>query len=281
MHEARRLARVAAEKRRVQYANSGQRLGGFGPARGGDIRKTIADAAQRRIDISKGCANTEADEGWRIKVEEEANRNGFRTKAEEDDANARAIEQAFIEMIQEEEQEKYGKSYTPPRADNSVGRRDLDKSGSTSMAPPPPPASIRPKPGPATPIRSPPSPEMLQQAQRETNGTWSCQICTLNNPPEYLCCDACGVERPSRSAPIVSSARDPGRTQPRGGSSSKPSSRLTADPNLERKTSVTSLTKLADVANTKPLGWNCHMCNTFMEQKWWTCSNCGQMKLNS
>ena len=281
MHEARRLARLAAEKRRLQYANSGQRLGGFAPSRGENIRKVIADAAQRRIDISRGCANNNADEGWRVKVEEEANRNGFRTRAEEEDANARAIEQAFIEMIQEEEQEKHGKSYTPPRPDNPMGRRGYDKTNDQPLMDPPTPPLVpsHSKPGSAAQTRSPSSSEKQPIAQSRANEPWSCPICTLNNPAEYLCCDACGVERSLPPVRATDSVNNLSKSRSITGGSLKLSSQQAA--NVKRKTSVTNLARLADSVNTKPIGWNCHQCGTFMESKWWTCSSCGTMKLSS
>ena len=45
--EAQRLARAAAEKRRVLQAGSGQRLGGAPIRPGQDVRRVIADAAER------------------------------------------------------------------------------------------------------------------------------------------------------------------------------------------------------------------------------------------
>src|SRR5438094_562187 len=53
--EARRIARAAAEKRRTLGAGSGQRLGGAPVRVGQDIRKVIADAAERRTRVTKGC----------------------------------------------------------------------------------------------------------------------------------------------------------------------------------------------------------------------------------
>ncbi|KAH8431860.1 metalloendopeptidase WSS1 [Aspergillus melleus] len=118
--EARRQARAAAEQRRALSAGSGQRLGGAPVLRGTDMRRVIADAAQRRIEVTKGCASG-ADNS--ADLAEEASRNGFLTKAEEDDANERAIMEAFIDLIEEEERERYGPSYIPPTQDNPAGPR--------------------------------------------------------------------------------------------------------------------------------------------------------------
>ncbi|KAL8640577.1 MAG: hypothetical protein Q9226_008734, partial [Calogaya cf. arnoldii] len=105
MHEAQRRARAAAEKRRTLAAGSGQKLGGSGIGRGTDMRKVIADAAQRRIDIMRGCADT--DSARVREIVDQTNKSGSKTKAEEDDADEEAIMLAYIDLVQEEEREKY------------------------------------------------------------------------------------------------------------------------------------------------------------------------------
>ena len=227
IHEARRRARAAAELRRAQSAGSGQRLGGRAVSRGTDIRRVIADAAQRRTAISKGCDSVGEDEGRKAAIVAEAGRNGFRTKAEEDDANARAIEQAYIELLQEEEREKWGKGYVPASGENPAG--------SQGQAPPVPTHS-KPRREPARPedtiqrkrrpvnfepndtvklepdddvklepenaVKLEPDDAMVDEMDSEL---WSCPVCTLNNEMQYLSCDACGVERP----PIYNKDLDP------------------------------------------------------------------------
>ncbi|KAI9886389.1 MAG: hypothetical protein M1823_001778 [Watsoniomyces obsoletus] len=108
MDEARRRARASAEKRKVINAGSGQRLGGVPVRRGTDIRQVIADAAQSRINVTKGCGSGAKDTKA---IVEQATKNGFRTQAEEDDANERAIMEAYIELLQEEEKGKWGEAY--------------------------------------------------------------------------------------------------------------------------------------------------------------------------
>jgi hypothetical protein len=101
LDEMRRQARIAAEKRRVSNANAGgHRLGGMPVIRGVDMRKVIADAATRRNSITEGCASGSTEAG---KLNHDAERGGFRTKAAEDDANDRAIAQALQELMEEEE----------------------------------------------------------------------------------------------------------------------------------------------------------------------------------
>ena len=106
-HEMRRLARASAEKRQAQSKltkGSGKRLGGT-PIHlmGGDIRNTIADQVTRRNTIDKGCGS-----GWKnaVKISDDNSNNTFKTKADEDDANDRAIAQALYELMEEEEERK-------------------------------------------------------------------------------------------------------------------------------------------------------------------------------
>jgi DNA-dependent metalloprotease WSS1 len=68
--------------------------------RGVDMRKVIADAATRRNSITEGCASGRTEAG---KLNQDAQQGGFRTKAEEDDANDRAIARALQELMEEEE----------------------------------------------------------------------------------------------------------------------------------------------------------------------------------
>lgn len=107
MQEMRRLARASAEKRRTQNKltkGSGQRLGGTPLHRqGGDVRQIIADQATRRTTINKGCASGRQDAG---KLSNDSANQTFKTKAEEDDANNRAIAQALYDLIEEEEEQK-------------------------------------------------------------------------------------------------------------------------------------------------------------------------------
>ncbi|KAI9679923.1 MAG: hypothetical protein M1817_004938 [Caeruleum heppii] len=118
MDEARRKARAAAEKRRVLSAGSGQRLGGSILRRGVDMRQVIANAAQRRLAVTQGCASGSQNSR---EIVDQATQNGFRTQAEEDDANERAIMQAYIELLHEDEKERWGDSYLQASAENPSG----------------------------------------------------------------------------------------------------------------------------------------------------------------
>ncbi|KAI9720408.1 MAG: hypothetical protein M1812_002914 [Candelaria pacifica] len=291
--EARRRARAAAEKRQVLTKGSGQKLGGASVGRGTDMRRVIADAATRRTTVTRGCASgTKESKG----IMDQASKNGFRTKAEEDDANEQAIIQAYIELLQEEEKEKWGDSYVPPSQANPAGNAydgqessDYAPERSTDRYSPPPrssPANSRPISRLVGESSSKARPDTLTNKRPTTNErpidlthsdeprrpsnsstpirtTWTCSICTLENPLNYLCCDACTTERPESITAEISSIEHPSNSRSSGSQSRLGTSRQPSK------------------AATKPLGWSCHQCGTFMGSQWWTCSSCGTMKLSS
>ncbi|KAF2875046.1 WLM domain-containing protein [Massariosphaeria phaeospora] len=105
LDEMRRQARLAAEKRKASTnANSGgHRLGGHSVTRGVDMRKVIADAATRRSSITDGCASGTAEAG---RLVDQAEQEGFRTRAEHDDATDMAIARALQDLMEEEEMQR-------------------------------------------------------------------------------------------------------------------------------------------------------------------------------
>ncbi|KAL3481145.1 WLM domain-containing protein [Aspergillus californicus] len=264
--EARREARAAAERRQVLYGGSGKRVGGTAVPRGSDMRKIIADAAQRRIEVTRGCASGAANSD---ELAEEASRNSFRTKAEEDDANERAIMQTYIDLIEQEERERYGPSYIPPSQENPAGPR-------TTLSPPIIPENTRPS-----------VPPLQQDAVDLTDDdssyadSWTCPTCTLLNPSNYLCCDACASERP-RPVNTRSVSGPPSTSGSSAGGQSKnkdPINRTVGQRSFKnRRTAAETLNGLEKNAQKRPLGWLCHSCGSFMETEWWTCSMCGTMK---
>ena len=273
MHEARRRARAAAEKRQALNAGSGQKLGGAPVRHGADIRKVIADAATRRITVTKGCASgTERSRG----LVEETTKNGFRTKAEEENANEEAIMQAYIELIQQEEREKYGEGYVPPSKSNPAGSQgraiSLDtESENEDEGPPPVPVDTKQN------QQQDSAPSIVVETTSTPPDSWSCEICTLVNPTNYLCCDACGTERPS------SSFKAPQPPLPRTAPRTAHPQTLQTSRNTTNKSSrsVSTLSALSAAESKKPLGWVCHRCGNFMENEWWTCAGCGSMKQSS
>ncbi|KAK4691449.1 DNA-dependent metalloprotease WSS1, partial [Lecanoromycetidae sp. Uapishka_2] len=279
MHEARRRARASAEKRQALNASSGQKLGGAPVRRGQDIRKVIADAAERRTRVTKGCSGSGLSKDRELELVRETNKNGFRTKAEEDDANEEAIMIAYIDLVQEEEKEKWGDAYIPPSWENPAGSQGgpaqiksepgtrPEASTSRNYGPKPPiPAATKPKPPPVIPAPLKPPPAQ--------NDTWTCDICTLVNPSNYLCCDACGTEPPSPPPQPKQTPLTTPSTQ------YKPSS--IRDSNAKKAVkSLMSLDATTSKLPQKPIGWLCHTCGNFMENEWWTCGQCGTMKLTS
>lgn len=290
MHEARRLARVNAEKRRTLTAGSGQKLGGAPVRRGVDIRNVIADAATRRATITKGCASGVDAERER-EIDKETNKSGFRTKADEDDANEEAIMIAYIDLVQEEEREKYGDAYIPPSKENPAG----SQGGFNKIKPepearpnraPPIPASTKPKPIPPTthdtgpgysqdrltPSPQPPPPK----PQAALSDSWTCEICTLVNPSNYLCCDACSTERPS-----LPPVPKPQNVKVNVGSTQATPSSIRDSNSQKAIKSLMSLDATTSQLPERPIGWSCHACGNFMESEWWTCARCGSMKQSS
>ncbi|QPG95926.1 hypothetical protein C2857_002541 [Epichloe festucae Fl1] len=122
--EVRRVAREAAEKRRGHSALAmglGQRLGGTAPRPGQDIRQTIATAVERRNAVLRGCGSERYNDEQIHEIADAASKNGFKTQAEEDEANEAAIAQALWELVQEDEKKKLGQSYVRPSAENPQG----------------------------------------------------------------------------------------------------------------------------------------------------------------
>ncbi|KAK2785572.1 hypothetical protein FQN53_007657 [Emmonsiellopsis sp. PD_33] len=268
-HEAHRLARVAADKRQTLNAASGRKLGGAPVRRGAGIRMLIADAAQRRTAVIEGCAS---GTGEGQKLADEASKNGFKTKAEEEDANEQAIMQAFIDLIQqEEEEEQHRNSHTPPSASHPADPRQ---------------SPSRPRiPNDTNPTRSqqkPSNPPVIDLCDDDNidSDSWTCPVCTLKNPSAFLCCDACSSERPHVSQPPKrpTSPERPAK-RPRTQPQSTPTSTWLAQ--RPRNTAVNALKSFEKKISEKPLGWVCHSCGTFMETQWWTCAGCGTMKQSS
>lgn len=289
LNEARRQARAAAERRKTLQIGSGQRLGGTGIMRGQDPRAVIAAAVERRQRIERGCASN-TDKGRLIAREEGSKTNVTRTAVEHEDEDDATMMQAYIDLIQEDEQQAMGDLYIPPSQENPAGSKSLPKEPSNKLleqqreieksihrqTPTPP---QQPEPNIATSKKREPSPTPAAPDP----DTWTCEICTLVNPINFLTCDACTVERPphiSAALPSAASSPPPPPLQPpRGGRSDRPAAfapRGNAYDNLKRFEQQGAAKR-----DTKPLGWMCGRCGAFMEAEWWTCSACGTMKASS
>ncbi|KAK3329692.1 WLM domain-containing protein [Apodospora peruviana] len=300
MHEARRLARAAAEKRRVLTQGSGQRLGGSAPRPGEDIRNVIVSAIERRNKALQGCGNTTHNESEIREISDQATRNGFRTKAEEDAANEAAIAQALWELVQEDERSKYGDSYIPPSQQNPTGNgggaifggSESDYyggsnhagsgSGSSSTVTKPKPSPPRPLTPPQIPVATKPEASRPKSPDRvAVADTWACPICTLVNPASFLCCDACGVERSTEVSQELANKAAAARKRPRAAVVDLTTSPATGG-SAKQKKGATSSKGTAQTQYVPPLvpapTWQCSFCGKIMEQQWWTCSTCGRMK---
>ena len=294
MHEARRRARAAAEKRATLSAGSGQRLGGVPMRRGQDIRKVIADAAARRMAVTKGCASGTTSREKEREIVDLTNKRGVRTKAGEDDANEEAIMIAYIDLVQEEERERYGNAYVPPSRENPAGSRGIAPPGrSTSGAAeeiaaaelarlkardptPPVPEATKPRMGMSSSSSSSSlvseMVDLTDPALYPVDGSWACGICTLVNPPTHLACDACGIDRPDRTPP---------RPLPQAKASRQKPSSVRDSNAVKAVRTLRELEERERARPSKPLGWLCERCGQFMEMEWWTCANCGSMKTSS
>ncbi|WPH02501.1 Hypothetical protein R9X50_00536600 [Acrodontium crateriforme] len=120
-HEIRRLARASAEKRKQQGSltkGSGQRLGGTPLHKMGlDMRQVIADQVTRRTAINKGCASGRKDADA---LSNQTPNGTFKTKAEEDDANDRAIAQALYELMEQEQELKLEGTFSAAPIDGGL-----------------------------------------------------------------------------------------------------------------------------------------------------------------
>ena len=296
MSEARRQARAAAERRRNLTSGSGQRLGGSGIMRGQDARKVIADAIERRLNIVRGCASN-TDKGRQLAREEEVKKDKItRTTVEREDEDEDALMQAYIEMIQEDEKQQMGKDYIAPSQENPAGirsdgsgaitsptsllqqQREIERSlHSSRSGTSTPEETFDAPPGPPPKRRkssTPPQPE-----------TWTCDICTLINPLNFLTCDACSTERPGvfnvpdkPSPPLHPVSNGTSRT-----TNQKPQTTTQHNalkPRLDAADNLRKFEEQSAYKKAQPIGWMC-MCGNFMEQEWWTCARCSRMKPSS
>lgn len=339
VEEVRRRARVAAQERAKLNKNKfdpGRRLGGSStsapPRSRTRLRDILANAAQSRnktntVKVDSGCAT-----GTQVgnKAAEDALSNGFRTKAEMDDANSIAIAQALQELYEQEEDDRIYDGLSGPPAtggltwDPELGLQPVASAPSSRSTTPNPPAaatqfpprtSSRPTstvtaPGPSnswrngaqefnphghpvsrlvreaetqkrqqTTVSSDPTPvaqywpesemganfgsapsssRQPMSAGSEDGATWECPQCTFHNHGVMSKCEICDAPKPQ----------------------------ATTKPALVQRKTVPQSSYTGNITGgmieaSKPLGWNCNYCGTFMESTWWTCSQCGRMKSSS
>lgn len=298
--EARRIARKAAEKRRTLEAGSGQKLGGRAIPVGTDIRSVIVDAIERRSTVTKGCGGGGNKNDKEIEIlADEATQNGFRTKAEMDEANDRAIAQALWELVQEDEKKEYGDSYIPPTPANPTGSggsggSEAGSSGSIKREASSSPTQVKSKPPPIRQIPGRPVSRLVTENAAKKPKTQPSKTSTA--PPIPV--DSKPVppsSSSSKSSPPVPKASKPSPTLAQLTGWTCPACTLHNPINFlacdactsERPSEVTL--KLAEaekraIAASRPAStktWICSRCTTETEDSFWSCRSCGKIKDSS
>lgn len=327
--EARRLARVAAEERARQAQlsrGSGQRLGGAPLQRGQDIRSVITNAVERRNTIDRGCGSQDYTDKEIEFITETATQSGFKTQAEEDAANEAAIAQALWELVQEDEMKIHGKNYVAPSADFPTGSgggafpesrprppvpefsRPCGPSASKTLPAVPkslsgpatassavPKSLSGPKPLAAVPksLSGPnPQPGLAPGSPASASKGWTCEICTLHNPANFLVCDACETVRPESVTKELAGrqAKERAAKRPLPVSSSSINSQqkrpitsadLTHSRMVSFRNSSSGASSRPPPAPSGPAFWECSRCANIVETQWWSCGQCGNVKEKS
>lgn len=305
--EIRRLARANAEKRRVLQKGSGRRVGGDAPNHNADIRNVIADAVDRRNKSNHQCASGTAEAD---RLADQASKQTFRTKAEEDDANNRAIAEALLDLMEEDEARNMQGTFTslPPNGglawNPEQGLHSAEEAKTNT--------SISEE-------------EQLKWAMEESMKTGLPRSVPLTKAQHGKRNASVSTTRPNLREPKRSKSRistdnvlrfrDPDRLQsqpsksgsgmspidltgiPSAASSANsdtwtceictcinPMQYLACDactverPRAPENTTPTLKRKPVPQPSKEEVGWWCRECASFMEHKWWTCSGCGLMK---
>lgn len=303
-HEMRRLARANAEQRRVLQKGSGRTVGGKRVAPGTDLRRVLADAADRRATVDRGCASGTAQAN---NLAEQAGRHTFKTKAEEDDANNRAIAEALFDLMEEEEAQKMKGTFNTP---SSTGGLTWSKEHGLATT------------GPSMfDYDSPKSEEeqmrwALQESLKDTQPRKRPlpideDVQVLAKPPLSTKSPLEAINR--KDTPFIDlteddenevSTKKPMTKQPPHSSDSwvcrvctciNQKTHLSCDACGVERPAATIPAPASSVAGRRsnarppahtekkqakkePLGWNCRECGTFVENMWWCCTLCGLMK---
>ncbi|KLU88021.1 hypothetical protein MAPG_07008 [Magnaporthiopsis poae ATCC 64411] len=129
--------------------------------------------------------------------------------------------------------------------------------------------------------------EEAAAAESWEDDQWTCDICTLLNPANYLCCDACGTERSEKIDRDLSARTAKRRRTDHDRGQEVVDLTQDSPPRANRASASTSTASSRTVSGSgsvpgpRPATWDCSFCGTRMEHKWWTCSTCGKMKDSS
>lgn len=322
--EVRRQARIAAEQRAKisKTQTPGKRLGGNAPKPGrGGIRDTIARAALSRTKVETSCATgTKAGDKAAKRAAEDSQLNGFRTKAEMDDANSIAIAEAMQELMELDEERVIDTSEETPPSEGLTwsaehGLQAAPSKGAPWPAPKPygshkmnrrfgepsSQGSSQPRPSPSNGVSKKPVPT---SAASTTTGT------TRGRPVSRVVLEAEAKKKQFQSLKPTSTIKSEdlmrATSQPSQPPSNRPSTReswaclectLVNEPNTTdcevceaprpgfskvatRPSTMASSGGYQVSATSGPLGWLCS-CGTFMEDQWWTCTRCSKMRPSS
>jgi hypothetical protein len=305
--EMRRQARAAAQQRAKENAKSGggHVLGGA-TVRGRDMRQVLADAAAKRsTNLKSSAVNSGCATGTRAGdiAAKDALKNGFRTKAEMDDANDVAIAQALADLMEQEEEIAIEIGSPPPDG------LEWSKEGGLQPSRSPGPSSLSgfPKPQPSSSSRPVPYPQPnVFVGQNKPAPRKQPPVNPHGRPISRVVLEAEAhkknkLSKPPPKPPSRSPSNADYPPQRTSNASSSSSSReqwscltctLTNEPEASQCVvcdtqrpgtwAPPSSSKMNQNFPSAPqsLGWLCR-CGTFMENQWWTCSSCGTIKPSS
>ncbi|KAF1986135.1 WLM-domain-containing protein [Aulographum hederae CBS 113979] len=284
-HEMQRQARQAAEERLARNKGSGKKLGGKAVPRGYNIRQVIAAAADRRNTLDRGCASGTADAG---KLAAESSKNGFRTQAEEDDANNKAIFEALMELMKEDEYKKLegyqppspsealtwdpetglqlGQPSNPPSRSSSAGSAPLTRNSSSSSS------QIMRKPVPAPTSGGRPISRLVKEAEAKKE-----QVRRLQRPEStFIPLDrqkaaAAGGNGKTRFSTAVFGSRSSSTPTP----SSSPSGFSRNQPPSKSNGHPQPFNPSPPPSNSSQSTWSCTTCTLVNPSTYLQCDVCG------
>lgn len=276
---------------------------------GADLRKVLADAADRRATIDRGCASGTAQAG---ELAEQTGRHTFKTKAEETEANNRAIAEALFDLIEEEEAQKMRGTFSTPMPTGGLTwskEHGLAATGSDETAVQAPDdedeqmkwalqeslreAGSRKRPLPTdrediqviTKANLPPKPSNNTIIRKDTplidltgddDLAVSAKKPATHPPPNsgHWACEVCTCINPQQY--LACDACGVERlvfNVPATPSSGTPTT-------LGRSNTLRPMQarEIRKEAQKESAGWNCRECGTFVEHMWWCCTLCGLMK---